>query len=238
MRRTGWALVPALVAALLVGGSGHGQPRAAAAAAPQIPIWAFGDSITAGTWLADPGTQSWPAQLDERLGAGQQVRNLGVGGMAVAYDDCAGCERMDNYVLRQLAAVPAAELPQVVLFAGGINDMIRATDPAPTRTAIYNLAYSVTSRYPAVQFQVMTITPYRSDAAYAEQLSGRRATLNSWERAMYAGSGQLVDTGDILTAGATYGDVRWFVDSLHPDADGAAMIAHGVADVLRERGLA
>jgi len=199
-------------------------------------VWTFGDSITAGTWLADPGTQSWPSRLDALLGDGVQVRNLGVGGQAVAYADPGG-KRMDAWVLESLAAVPAVERPAVVLFAGGLNDMIRNTDVGPTRQAIFELGNRIASWYPTVRFLVMTITPYRSDAGYAVPLSERRATLNAWIRAQYGPAGQLVDTGDLLTAGATYADVRYFLDHLHPDEEGTAILAHGVHDQLKEKGL-
>lgn len=198
-------------------------------------VWTFGDSITFGTWLADPASQSWPARLDELMGPGVQVRNLGVGGQAVAYGDCAGCERMDALVRRKLAATPAAELPRVIVFAGGINDMIRATDVSPTRTAVYDLGVWIAQNYPGVKFFVTTLTPYASDATYAGPLSERRATYNAWVRAMYPG-GSLVDVGEVLTAGPTYADPRYYLDGLHPDAEGAGLYADGVFAVLKVRG--
>lgn len=202
-------------------------------------FWTFGDSITAGTWLADPASQSWPGQLQQRLGSAATVRNLGVGGQMVAYADPGG-ERMDAYALRMLAAAAAAgqPLPDAVLFAGGLNDLIRATQPGDTRWAIFNLGATIASTYPGVRFLPMTVTPYRSDAGYAEALSTRRAELNTWMRAQYGLAGQLLDTGDLLTAGATYADVRWYLDGLHPNADGAGILAHGVHVLLQGKGLA
>lgn len=234
MTRAARALLLAIVAAtaVLVPTSAASAP----ASAP-VPVWVFGDSIPAGIWLADPATQSWPAQLDTALGAGQQVRNLGVGGMAVAYTDSASPQRMDRYVLDQLAAVPADQLPRVVLLAGGINDLIRSTDVGPTRTAIYDLVNRIGQLYPSVRVQVLTLTPYRSDAGYADPLSQRRATVNTWLRAMYGPTGQLVDVGDILTAAPPYADVRFYVDFLHPNAAGDAQLADGVLQMLTQRGL-
>lgn len=231
MRR---ALAVLGTAAALVGITAAADPTttpatttAEAAPPPAAPptVWTFGDSITAGTWLADPPTQSWPAQLDALLGPGQQVRNLGVGGQAVAYADPGG-ERMDAYVLRMLASVPASERPSLVLFAGGINDMIWAGDVTATRTAVFNLGNTVQGRYPGVTFRPLTITPYRSDAGYADPLSGRRSSYNAWARAQYGP--WLIDAGDVLTAGATYADPRYYLDPLHPNAAGARELAQAV----------
>ena len=52
---------------------------------------------------------------------------------------------------------------------------------------------------------------------------------------MYGPSGQLIDSGDILTAG-DWADIRFMADSLHPDAEGAEQFAHGIGDVIEERG--
>lgn len=217
---------------LALGGSLASTPAQAVSAQP---IWVFGDSIAFGSWLANPATQSWPAQLDARLGPGQQVRNLGVGGQAVAYPDSG--ERMDAYVLRVLASTPTADLPRAILFAGGINDLIHAYDVAPTRFAVFNLGNTIANSYPSVKFLPMTLTPYRADASYADALSVRRNDYNTWARAQYGPSAQIIDSGDLLTAGATYADIRYYTDFLHPDADGAGILAHGIGDVLVQKGL-
>jgi hypothetical protein len=46
----------------------------------QIKVACVGDSITAGYALANPGTQSHPAQLQLRLGSGYTVGNFGLSG--------------------------------------------------------------------------------------------------------------------------------------------------------------
>lgn len=222
-----------LLVALLVGGS---QPTATGSDDPTPSVWVFGDSIAAGTWLADPATQSWPAQIDELMGPGQQVRNLAVGGQAVAYSG-PGLQRMDEYVLQTLAATPAAELPRVIVFAGGLNDFIRAYDVGPTRWAVYQLGTTIAATYPGVAFLPTTITPYRSDSGWLVALSDRRAQYNAWARDMYGQAGQLIDSGDVLTAGA-YADPRYYGDALHPNAGGAEAIADTVYTVLSQKGLA
>lgn len=200
-------------------------------------LWVFGDSIAAGTWLADPPAQSWPAQLDAMAGGGL-VRNLAIGGQAVAFDGGPALPRMDQLVKDTLLATPAAELPQLLLFAGGTNDLIRTATMDETRWATYGLGVWVLQNFPTVKFLPMTITPLRTDhGASPIALSDRRAIYNTWARAQYGQAGWLMDTGDLLCAGATFADVRWFADSLHPNVDGAGILARGVHTVLTGRGL-
>lgn len=198
-------------------------------------IWCFGDSITYGTWLANPGTESWPGQLDTLLGGGR-VRNLGVGGQAVTYADPGG-ESMVAFCRRVITSTAVSERPATIIFAGGINDMVRATDVSPTRFAVYELGGWLGTNSPGTRFLVSTITPYRGGAQYAAPLSERRATYNTWVRDMYGQSGQLMDTGDLLTAGATYADVRYYLDTLHPNARGAGVLADGMHSLLKEKGI-
>lgn len=195
-------------------------------------IWAFGDSITAGTWLANPSAESWPARLDAMLGGGQ-IFNLGVGGQAIAYADPGGM-RMDDHVKSSVLAHPN-DGPQIIIFAGGINDMIRNGDISNTRWAVYDLANWAESR--GIKFYVHTITPYASTATYAETLSGRRAEYNTWVRAMYGPSNRIIDVGDLLTAGPTYVDARYYLDHLHPNAAGAKIYAEGVYNQLKIKGI-
>ena len=50
----------------------------------QIRVACVGDSITAGYGLSDPGTQSYPAQLQALLGSGYSVGNFGVSSLLSA----------------------------------------------------------------------------------------------------------------------------------------------------------
>ncbi len=52
-------------------------------AVAQIKVACVGDSITAGYGLANPGTQSYPAQLQTILGGGYTVENYGASGATV-----------------------------------------------------------------------------------------------------------------------------------------------------------
>lgn len=234
MRRA--ALVLALVAALLVVGGTEpaASPPSIAVAADTAPvedIWVFGDSITAGTWLG-PG-EGWADQLDTALGG--RVRNFGIGGQAIAFS-APGLPRMDDTIKQAL--IYQSPKPTTIILAGGINDFIQSDESASTtRWAVFNLSSYLAANYPTIKFYVMTTTPYRSDAGYATTLSVRRANYNDWARAQFGPSGTLIDSGDLLTAGATYADITYYLDHLHPNAKGAAILETGVQNALHTRGI-
>src|ERR1044072_3757671 len=60
-----------------------------AVAQKAIRISCVGNSIPAGSRLANPKTEAYPAQLQQLLGSGYEVKNFGVGGRTVIKD----CER-------------------------------------------------------------------------------------------------------------------------------------------------
>ncbi len=70
------------VAALALTASGQSPAAAAASSRPAAPlrVACLGDSITEGAGTRNPATESYPAQLAALLGAGYEVRNFGKGG--------------------------------------------------------------------------------------------------------------------------------------------------------------
>ena len=110
---------------------------AQAAPAPRT-LLCFGDSLTAGYGLADPGTEAYPAQLQETLtaaGLGWRVVNAGLSGETAA----GGLRRVD-WVLRQPV--------DVFLLALGGNDALRGIDPAVTRANLTAIIGRVRAKYP------------------------------------------------------------------------------------------
>ncbi len=85
----------------------NSPPRAAANA----PIVAFGDSLTRGYGAAEG--DSYPAQLERRLGVGAAILNRGVDGDSTV----AALRRLDNDVL--------AAKPRIVLVCLGGNDILQ-----------------------------------------------------------------------------------------------------------------
>src|SRR5580658_8683338 len=83
----------------------------------------FGDSLTAGYGLDDPGAQSYPALIAAKItaaGLPWRVVNAGLSG-----DTSAGGERRIDWVLRQPV--------DLLVLALGANDGLRGIDPAVTR---------------------------------------------------------------------------------------------------------
>lgn len=85
-----------------------------AAAGDPIRVVCLGDSITFGTRAPDPATQAYPVRLQEMLGAGYLVKNLGRGGATVWHGS-------PNHAAQQLPAA-VAFAPQVAVVMFGIND--------------------------------------------------------------------------------------------------------------------
>lgn len=82
----------------------------------QINVACVGDSITAGYGLSDPGTQSYPAQLQVILGSGYSVSNFGRSGATAL-------KRSDNTywnTSQYRASINSA--PKIVVIMLGTND--------------------------------------------------------------------------------------------------------------------
>lgn len=204
-------------------------PAAAAQQAISPPVWVFGDSVPAGTWLAPE--EGWVDRVDNSVDGG--IWNFAVGGTSVAF----GANRIDARVKASLQQYPN-QLPKAIILDGGRNDFIQSDNGVgDLRWAVFNLDSWLAANYPSIKFYVMTVTPYRSDAGYAETLSLRRSNYNTWVRAQFGPSGRVIDAGDLLTAGSTYADIRYYRDFIHPDAEGAEIVAHGVGDFLAEKGI-
>jgi lysophospholipase L1-like esterase len=82
----------------------------------QIKVACVGDSITAGYGLANPGAQSYPAQLQALLGGGYWVGNYGNSGTTVL-------KRSDNTYWNSWAYRQSMQFkPNIVVIMFGAND--------------------------------------------------------------------------------------------------------------------
>jgi acyl-CoA thioesterase-1 len=107
------------------------------AAGPRTIVF-FGDSLTAGLGLPDPGTQSYPALIQKRIDAGHlpwRVVNAGLSG-----ETSAGGLRRVDWFLRQRVDVFVLEL--------GANDGLRGTPPEVTRENLQAIIDKVRSSWP------------------------------------------------------------------------------------------
>jgi lysophospholipase L1-like esterase len=105
--KRGFAMLLAIGAALSLG---------LHSACAQIKVACVGDSITAGYGLANPGTQSYPAQLQAMLGSGYSVGNFGSSGATVL-------KRSDNTYWNGWAYRNSMQFkPNIVVIMFGAND--------------------------------------------------------------------------------------------------------------------
>jgi acyl-CoA thioesterase-1 len=186
----------------------------AAEAAPGHTLLFFGDSLTAGYGLADPGTQSYPAQVQRKIDAAGlpwRVVNAGLSG-----ETSAGGLRRIDWVLNQRADVFVLEL--------GANDGLRGTSPSVTEANLQAIIGRVRSKYPQARIVIAGMRmPPNMGQDYAEQFQAIYPDLA--RRNGVALIPFLLD-GVAMKAEMNQGD------GIHPTAAGAAVVAEGVWRVL------
>jgi acyl-CoA thioesterase-1 len=107
------------------------------ASAPRTVVF-FGDSLTAGYGLANPGADAYPALIQEKIratGLDWKVVNAGLSGETTA----GGLRRVD-WILRQPV--------DLFVLALGANDGLRGISPAVSRTNLQQIVDRVRARYP------------------------------------------------------------------------------------------
>lgn len=194
------------------------SPACASTAVADATLVCFGDSITAGTWT---GGQSWASLIEP----GMTVINQGIGGTALAFP----CAENGMPPLRDWIPPTARRLGAThVVVAAGINDLIRTDD----MTLLASAACQVVDRLEEAGIVVWwaTVTPYRSTAAWAEILDGRRVRWNTWLRTNLAT--RLIDFEPLLSDG------KWLrpeysVGDSHPNLAGQAKMAEGFATAFQ-----
>ncbi|HWA10371.1 MAG TPA: arylesterase [Opitutaceae bacterium] len=123
----------------------------AAAAAEDRVVLFFGDSLTAGYGLENPGSEAYPALIQKKIeaaGLHWRVANAGLSGDTTA----AGLRRVD-WVLRQPV--------DLFVLALGANDGLRGIDPALTRANLQAIIDRVHAVRPAARIVLagMTMPP-------------------------------------------------------------------------------
>jgi acyl-CoA thioesterase I len=211
-RWAGLARIGLAAAALLAGA--EAPARAGAEAPEDRTIVFFGDSLTAGYGLADPDTQSYPAQVQRKIDAEHlpwRVVNAGLSG-----ETSAGGLRRIDWVLRQRVDVFVLEL--------GANDGLRGTSPDTTRANLQAIIDRVRSKYPQARIVLAGMRmPTSMGQDYAEAF-----------RALYpalAAKNGLILIPFLLEGVAGRLDLNQG-DSIHPTASGASIIANTVWDAI------
>ncbi len=182
------------------------------ARAEPLRVLAFGDSLTAGYML--PADAAFPAQLERRLraeGFDATVINAGVSGETTA----AGLARVDFSL---------GEGADLVILELGANDMLLGVDPKVTSANLDKIVTKIEARKAAVLLAGMIASDNfgpdykaRFDAVFPELAARRGLPLYPFFLSGVAGDKALSLSG-----------------GLHPNADGAARIASGIAPLVEQ----
>lgn len=181
----------------------------------------IGDSLTWGFSLPDPRRQSYPALLQERLGAEYEVRNFGCNGASVR------CDADLPYVETMVYGESRAWNPDIVLLMLGSNDatpwgwdavafrddyerLVTSYRELPSRPRLILIA-------PIRMFRVMGMTFGGLSPEILEE--GVRPIIRE-----VAGECRLpcIDLVDLFT------DARYCYDGVHPNVEGARLMAEAI----------
>ncbi len=180
--------------------------------ASSMRVVMFGDSITAGFGL--PPSAALPRLLGEELradGLDVEVENAGVSGDTTA----GGLSRLGWAVQGQ---------PDLVIVALGGNDGLRGIDPAETRRNMVAIIESLTSRDIPVLVAGMLAPPNLGNE-YAAQFNPLFADV--------AAAADVAFYPFLLDGVAAEPSLNQ-ADGIHPNAEGAAVIARRMAGPVAE----
>lgn len=180
----------------------------------------FGDSLTAGYGL--PATDSVPARLEEELramGVAAKVVNAGVSG-----DTTTGGRARLEWVL----AGAADGRPDLVILELGANDALRGLDPKVTRDNLDAMLRHLASRNIPVLLSGMYAPP-NMGAEYGDAFNRIYPELAEEHGVAF---------DPFFLEGVAARPELNQADGMHPNAEGAALVAKRlapvVADLLRE----
>jgi acyl-CoA thioesterase I len=187
------------------------------------PVACVGDSITAGSGLASPQSESWPARLGELLGPSYQVKNFGVSGATLL--------KNGNKPYWKVSAFAAATQfqPDIVIIALGGNDSKSINwDPHQAEFAAdaHALIDHFASLPSAPKIYLSLPTPAFSKAFGVMESNNERIRVILRE----VGKSRHLTIIDLYSA--MRDEPTLFRDGVHPLASGADKIAQTVKAVL------
>ncbi|MGA2693743.1 MAG: arylesterase [Opitutaceae bacterium] len=175
----------------------------------------FGDSLTAGYGLSDPGTQSYPAQIQRKIDAEHlpwRVVNAGLSG-----ETSAGGLRRIDWVLNQEADIFFLEL--------GANDGLRGTATDVTRANLQAILDHVHLKYPAARIVIAGMRmPPNMGQEYTDSFQAVFPALAKKNRTALV---------PFLLEGVAENPKLNQGDGMHPNPEGAALVADNVWKVIR-----
>jgi sialate O-acetylesterase len=205
-----------LVAALLM------LLTSAADSLGQLKVACIGNSVTYGAGLKDPQREAYPAQLQDMLGRKYVVRNFGFNGATLLRKG-----HKPYYKTKQFTEALAYK-PDIAVLHLGLND----TDPRnwPEFKDEFESDYgwlidTLRKQNPRVKIYVCRLTPIFN--GHPRFKSGTREWY--WQiQKRIPEIAEANDAGLIDLNSALYNRPELFADNLHPDKEGAAIIANTV----------
>lgn len=175
----------------------------------------FGDSLTAGYGLANPGAEAYPALIQKKIedaGLDYRVVNAGLSGETTS----GGLRRVD-WILRQPV--------DVFVLALGANDGLRGIDPGLSRRNLDEILRRVRAKYPAAQLAVAGMQMPPALGAEFTRAFGE----------MFAAVAKKHDAALVPFLLEGVGGVERFNqgDRIHPNAAGHVVLAENVWKTLR-----
>lgn len=185
-----------------------------AATGPQTILF-FGDSLTAGHGLRNPGAEAFPALIQVKINEAHllwHVINAGLSGETTA----GGLRRVD-WVLQQHVDI-------FVLALGG-NDGIRGIEPAVSRQNLQGIIDRVRAKYPAARIVLAGMQmPEMLGEDYVREFAAMYPALAAENK---------VSLVPFLLAGVGGVPELNQGDGIHPTPEGHAIVADNVWKVLR-----
>jgi acyl-CoA thioesterase I len=186
-------------------------------------IACVGDSITAGSGLASPQTESWPARLGELLGPDYEVKNCGVSGSTLLKNG-----NKPYWLVGAFAAATQCR-PDIVIIALGTNDSKSVNWDAHQGefAADTNALIDHFASLPSAPKIYLALPPpaFSKGFGIMEPNTERiRVILREVAKARHL---TIIDLYSPMR-----GDSALFQDGIHPKAEGAAKIAQTVHAVL------
>lgn len=192
----------------------------------KIKVAAIGNSVTFGYLLKDPATESYPVQLQKMLGDKYEVRNFGHSGATLLREGHNPYNKTKEYQ-------EALDFkPDIAVIALGLND----TDPRdwPDYSLFFQRDYSelisdIRKSNPKVKIYICQLTPIFS--GHPRFLSGTRDWFGQIQT-LIPQIAKANDVGLIDLFTPLKRRIDLFNDFLHPNKQGAGILAHTVALVI------